>query len=162
MTKHFEIINTVSGMNLGVFEADDEQGALDAMARDAGFPDHAAACRAFPVGDGELRVREVEEDEEEDEEEDLDEVDRRIVELLGSAATAEDAVNFHRWIREELVARGVEDPEGMIAVRTDPTFLHLGDPSRDDDDEDAVAEWADREKWDSAWASALERFNFEE
>jgi hypothetical protein len=33
----YRIINTVSGSDLGIFDAADEQGALDAMAREAGY-----------------------------------------------------------------------------------------------------------------------------
>ena len=35
----YRIINTVSGSDLGIFDAADEQGALDAMAREAGYKD---------------------------------------------------------------------------------------------------------------------------
>lgn len=57
MIKHFySITNTISGQHLGVYEADSEQGALDAMARDAGYADDAAMCRAVPRGPRELDI----------------------------------------------------------------------------------------------------------
>jgi hypothetical protein len=56
--KHiFTITNAHTGQDLGGYEADDEAGALDAMAREAGYPDYAAACAAAPVEPGEIVVR---------------------------------------------------------------------------------------------------------
>ena len=57
MIKHvYEITNAQSGQSLGGYEAENEQGALDAMARDAGYGDDAAMCREVPRGKNELRV----------------------------------------------------------------------------------------------------------
>lgn len=41
--KLYRIINELSGVALGVYEGETEQDALDAMARDAGYADHAEA-----------------------------------------------------------------------------------------------------------------------
>jgi hypothetical protein len=58
-TRRFQIRNTVTLTDLGIYEATDAQGALDAMAQDAGYADHAAACEVAPVREGEIEVTEI-------------------------------------------------------------------------------------------------------
>lgn len=52
----YQIENTVSGVILGVYEGETPEQALDAMARDAGYTDHAEAETVAPTVPGELRV----------------------------------------------------------------------------------------------------------
>jgi hypothetical protein len=55
----FEITNTLSGINLGIYEGTTAADALDAMARDAGYEDYTAACDVAPHTEGELLVTEI-------------------------------------------------------------------------------------------------------
>lgn len=57
--RRYVVRNTATGVLLGVYAAHDARGALNALARDAGYSDHAAACRVAPVGAGELEVVEL-------------------------------------------------------------------------------------------------------
>jgi len=60
--RYWKIWNTESGLFLGVFEAEDVDGALDAMARDAGYRDYDHMCEVVgPDSDDGLRVEEIEE-----------------------------------------------------------------------------------------------------
>ena len=55
----YRIDNTISGTFMGTFEGIDERAALDAMARDAGCSDYAAACEIAPIQDGEILISDV-------------------------------------------------------------------------------------------------------
>lgn len=59
MAKHFEITNTVSGHSFGIYEAETSEEALDAMARDAGYTDHASVPEECRADEGTLKVTEV-------------------------------------------------------------------------------------------------------
>lgn len=54
--RYWKITNTVSGLFLGVFEAEDVDGALDALARDAGYRDYEHANKVAQLDEWELRV----------------------------------------------------------------------------------------------------------
>ena len=50
-----------SGVILGQYEAASASEALEAMARDAGYSDYAAACDAAPPMEGEIVVTQIDE-----------------------------------------------------------------------------------------------------
>jgi hypothetical protein len=52
----YTIINTISGIHMGVYTGSTPAEALDEMARAAGYTDYAAACEVAPVAEGELAV----------------------------------------------------------------------------------------------------------
>ena len=55
----FQIVNTVSGDELGRYYADKPADALDALARYAGYPDVAAARAAMPSMEREVMLVEL-------------------------------------------------------------------------------------------------------
>lgn len=59
MLKIFEVYNPSSGYSLGLFEAETEEGALEACCREAGYETEAEACKATGAGPGILRALEV-------------------------------------------------------------------------------------------------------
>ena len=58
--KTYQIENTMSAVILGLFEAKDEDGALEAFAREVGYASYAECCEVAPAEDGEILVTEVE------------------------------------------------------------------------------------------------------
>jgi hypothetical protein len=56
----YDISSKCSGATLGTYTAETPQGALDAMAREAGYADHAEACRVSGDAGEHLLVVEVE------------------------------------------------------------------------------------------------------
>jgi hypothetical protein len=55
----YSITSKTSGLHLGTYEADSRESALDALARDAGYTDHAAACEATEDDGSHLYVTEI-------------------------------------------------------------------------------------------------------
>ena len=51
----YKISNKSSGLVLGTFEAEDENSALDEMARDAGYQDHADVAKQLDRNLDDLR-----------------------------------------------------------------------------------------------------------
>ena len=52
-------IESTNGIIFGVYEAESEQMALEALARDAGCATYAIACEAFSVDEDEILVTEI-------------------------------------------------------------------------------------------------------
>ena len=58
----YEITNSTSGLVLGTYEATSPEAALDLMARDAGYNNHAHACAVTGDDGDDLLVCEVDAD----------------------------------------------------------------------------------------------------
>lgn len=56
----YQITNTISGVDLGVYSATTVSGALDAMARAAGYIDYRQACDVAPAVEGEIYCQPIE------------------------------------------------------------------------------------------------------
>lgn len=52
----WQIVNTASGVIMGVYEGKTREEALDAMSMDDGYADHATACEATGSDGSELQV----------------------------------------------------------------------------------------------------------
>lgn len=107
--KTFRIENTISGVVVGEYQARSERDALDAMARDAGFVDHADAQRAAPAQNGELRVTEA----------GVWPMTHCVMERLGGQATEEDAdkvITYAMMLWSEQLADGLGEPGEEAAI----------------------------------------------
>lgn len=62
MNNRFRITNAFSGLVLGIFEAEDADGALDAVARAAGYRDYTHAARKGRIDAFELVIELVDDD----------------------------------------------------------------------------------------------------
>lgn len=58
-TTTYRISSRETGLVLGEYQAESPEAALDAMARDAGYRDHAHACETTETDGSELVVEEV-------------------------------------------------------------------------------------------------------
>jgi len=57
--KQYRIENRTSGVDLGAYEGETEQEALDAMARDAGYQNYEEAQATAPADDDDIVVTEM-------------------------------------------------------------------------------------------------------
>ncbi len=55
----YAIENTISGLVIGIYEADSEEEALDKMAQDAGYRDYYDLNERIEADPGEIEVYEV-------------------------------------------------------------------------------------------------------
>jgi hypothetical protein len=55
----YRIINRRSGLDLGTYQGRTESEALEAMARDAGYPSYREMAEVAPVAEGDLQMIEV-------------------------------------------------------------------------------------------------------
>jgi hypothetical protein len=55
----YQITNTISGVDLGIYEGNDCAEALDAMAQEAGYADYDALNEEIPAKNGEILVTEI-------------------------------------------------------------------------------------------------------
>ena len=57
--KKYAIHNAISGHYFGEYDAESHDDALDAMSREAGYENYAAACEVAPAENNEVEVTEL-------------------------------------------------------------------------------------------------------